>query len=1388
MKSGSTRQHAEWRSLIEVSGPFLALEVLAEVFPQGLPAPETEKHVRARLRTAYAEWEAEFSEEGESSPAIHDAWVRFVLEDVLGFQGRELLRGQDLPASLVVPVAEHGETLKPDLAIAVEGKPRVLVAVWPKAQQLGRAPEDARWAASPAARMMTLLHATNTRLGLVTNGEAWMLVHTRPGETTTYATWWADVWRSEPLTLTAFRALLGRPAFFERPDDESLEVLFERSAAYAHEVTDQLGLQVRHAVELLVHALDKLDRTHQGTVLRGVDEKTLYESAVTVMMRLVFLLCAEERRLLLSGNDAWDTYYSPGTLREQLRAVADQQGEEVLERRQAAWARLLATFRAVYGGVRHSDFQLMAYGGSLFDPDRYPFLEGRKTGTSWKDTEAEPPAIDDRTVLNLLDSIQVLRLKGEPIRLSFRALDVEQIGHVYEGLLDHTAVRATTPVLGLGGKYEPEIPLDVLQREARKGREHFLGWLGEETGRSGAKTLERDAFEYALEDSEADRLHMVCEGETLYGEVERFAGLLRRDPNGYPVVYPAGARYVTQGSDRRSTGTHYTPRALTEPVVQYTLEPLVYVGPAEGKPRNEWKLKSTRELLSLRICDMAMGSGAFLVQACRYLAERVVESWGQRNQDVVGTPLFAPLGEESRGDPAELHLPKDPEERLILARRLVADRCIYGVDKNHMAVEMAKLSLWLTTLQKDRPFTFLDHALKPGDSLLGLTSLDQLEQFHILPEKGRTKILGSTEIRSWIKDAVATREKLERRQVIDIRDAEQKAWWHAAAEGKLAPLKVVADLLVSATLAAKPKQLDSRLSALAIESASSIALKTSQPEQKRRLAQLRQTVGSLLNEDREPQHAERRPFHWVLEFPEVFAKAEPGFDAIIGNPPFMGGKKISGALGAAYRNHLVTFVAHGKKGEAVDLVAYFFLRGFALIRQQGSLAFIATNTAAQGDTRESGIGQITDQGLQLYRAIASQPWPGTASLEICHTWGYKGNWAGERTLDGRPVQKITPLLTEQLAHTANDNSSADPFSLAENDNQSFVGSYVLGKGFFIPPEAALEIIKADARYAKVLLPFLGGEELNSSHSFSESRWVINFFDWPLNHETAPDDYEGPVAADFPRALAIIEKTVKPERQRQENGKFVLRNPLPTRWWQYADKRPGLYKAISGQKHVMVVTQTSRSIIPALVPNRFVIGHKVIVFSGENLARFAVHASDIHRAWVELRGSTMRTDPVYTPSDCYTTFPFPRPIQKLESIGKTYEQLRRQFLLSRKVGLTKLLQLLEQGDPDPQLEKLREAHVEMNQAVLEAYGWGDLLASHSFERSKKGVVYVIPQKTREEILERLLKLNHERHAEEVAAGLHEDGKAKGKSKAKSTGAKKPGRTQGKKSASKNLFEG
>jgi hypothetical protein len=164
----------------------------------------------------------------------------------------------------------------------------------------------------------------------------------------------------------------------------------------------------------------------------------------------------------------------------------------------------------------------------------------------------------------------------------------------------------------------------VASGEKLAQNQKLLAFLKEQTGRS--ENALKKALDRPVEGDAARKLRAACGDDELFKRVQPFSGLIRNDRLERPVVIRAGSVFVTAGTDRRSSGTHYTPRSLTEPIVQYTLEPLVYVGPAEGKPKDEWILRSAREPLDLKVCDMACGSGAFLVQACRFLSERLVEA------------------------------------------------------------------------------------------------------------------------------------------------------------------------------------------------------------------------------------------------------------------------------------------------------------------------------------------------------------------------------------------------------------------------------------------------------------------------------------------------------------------------------------------------------------------------------------------------------------------------------------------------------------------------------------------------------------------------------------------------------------------------------------------
>ncbi|MDO3523974.1 Eco57I restriction-modification methylase domain-containing protein [Ralstonia pseudosolanacearum] len=1425
------RHHAEWLSLVEISGPFLSLPVLLRVFPQQLDALDA--GVSRDTRLAFAEWE-----DAEGDRAVHHAWLQFVLKRILSLPDEVLFTDQAIPPGMEFTVAEHGETLRPQWVVkrAEDERAALLVVAYPVAQELDRTVNSARWQASPATRMLALLQGTGVPLGLVTNGSHWMLVSTRPGEPATYVTWDAALWSEEPLTLRAFSSLVGSMRLFGVAERDCLPALLAESAQNQQEVTDQLGLQVRKAVEVLVQAVDRINADRNGQLLTGMAEKELYQAALTVMMRLVFVLSAEERGLLLLGDPLWNRHYAVSTLRDQLREVPD---ENLLAYRHDAWSRLLSTFRAIHAGVEHDQMRLPAYGGALFDPDRIPFLEGREPGTHWQEAPAQPLPVSNRTVLHLLEALQFLQMRipgggVEPRRLSFRALDIEQIGHVYEGLLDHTARRAASTVLGLRGSGgdDVEVELSVLEGKAAESEQAVVNYLKERTGRTPSalrSDLRREEPPNAL------ALQAVCAGhDGLFNRIARFAHLLRDDFSGHPVVIHPGSVYVTKGSDRRNTSTHYTPRTLTEEVVKATLDPLLYTGVSQGAEPSLETLKTPTEILALKVCDPACGSGAFLVQACRYMAERVVEGWAKAEAESGDNdPLTVPEALSAGASHSQQLLPPEPEERLALARRLVAERCLYGVDLNPMAVEMAKLSLWLVTLHKHRPFTFLDHAIKCGDSLLGLHDPAQLERFHLAPSRTQTRVVDYllTEVQELLAEARRKREALERFTALDVRDAELKARLHREAEASLAIVRVLADLIVGAALSTAGSNadrsaalLDARLEELLLQAGTALAPAVEQ----RFVAEgapntlpwpLRQSATQMLgtaNGSGEP----RRPFHWLVEFPEVFmASASGGFDALVGNPPFVGGQKITGLFGTDYRDHLVLHLAAGRRGTA-DLCAYFFLRAVQVLRLGGAFGLLAVNTIAEGDTRQVGLEAMLRQGITLYTARTNFEWPGAASVVASAVQGLRGAWNGIYRLNGSVVPFISAFLTAE--------DEWSPMPLQANASKSFVGSYVLGIGFTISPEEAQELIARDERNAEALFPYVNGEDLNTHPQQQASRWVINFWDWPLDRSAddglwaiaderrrllwlrdgrVPPDYPGRVASDFPDLLTIVEREVKPERQRvDKNGQYVLRKPMPQRWWHYSEKRPALYHAIgrgrvfarhpegwsdgsAPMSQVTVFAQTSKTKYPHLVDNEAVFDQKVVVIASSDLTHFAVLSSSFHYAWVHVHGSRMKTDAVYTPSDVYETFPFPAVIENsaLKSLGRELHEFRQSVLEKRVCGLTRLYKLVHSPScTDADVETIRRIHREIDHEVACAYGWSDVLLDHGFHVAgyivdADKLRYTVSEAARVELMHRLSTQNRKRYREELEAAPSVDAVQA----ERSTPLKRAGRPAAKKAAAPSV---
>ncbi|MER6758067.1 type IIL restriction-modification enzyme MmeI [Micromonospora echinofusca] len=429
------------------------------------------------------------------------------------------------------------------------------------------------------------------------------------------------------------------------------------------------------------------------------------------------------------------------------------------------------------------------------------------------------------------------------------------------------------------------------------------------------------------------------------------------------------------------------------------------------------------------------------------------------------------------------------------------------------------------------------------------------------------------------------------------------------------------------------------------------------------------------------------------------------------------------------REHIKQRIARDKPGNA-DLCSYFLLRNLS-VTGKGRVGIIATNTIAQGDTREVGLDQIVDMGWTVYRANKSQPWPGTASLEVSLLWVGHAAADEERVLDGRRVRAITPSLDAESRVTGN------PHRLAANANRSFQGAIVLGMGFVLEPVEAQALLAKDPRNRDVLFPYLNGEDLNSRSDCSASRWVIDFFD------RSEDE-----AKRYPEVFAIIEDRVKPERQRiKPDGSYVLRKPLPQRWWQYADKRPAMRKEIGGLDRVLVIALVSKTGLPVLVPAGQVFSHKLGVFASNDSATLALLSGAFHSAWAWKYSSTMKTDLNYSPSDVYETFPQPEPTERMTRIGAELDSYRRSVMLGRDLGLTKLYKLVhDEQVTSADIQRLRDIHVEIDEAVAEAYGF-DLALGHGFHRTRQGTRFTIDPNAQVDVLDLLLDLNHQRHEQE-----------------------------------------
>lgn len=1339
----SNDSHHDWLSLIEISGPFLAVPVLKEAFPQGLE--ELDGFKRKRLRQAYDEWREALDTGDPEFTNIHAAWIEEVLSRVLELdedgKGDVLKRKDWCESNLSTQLPEHGVTVTPDFGVVDEqngNRALMLIHVYPQDTDLEATSNQNGWAATPAERMVQLCRARSCRLGLVTNGERWVLVDAPVGAVTTFASWYARIWGQEPATLQAFVHLLGIRRFFV-DETEQLPALLDRSLKFQDEVTDALGEQVRRAVEVLIQALDKADQDRGRELLRDVKEAELYEAALTVMMRLVFLLSAEERGLLLLGDEKYEAHYAVSTLRMQLRA----ESEEILERRWDAWSRLLAIFRAVFGGIEHENLRLPALGGSLFDPDRFPFLEGRSKGSSWRIDDSKPLPIDNRTVLLLLEAIQ--QYQGRT--LSYRALDVEQIGYVYEGLLERTVKRTSEVTLELDatrGAKSPWVTLARLEAVRDEGSEALAEVLREHTGSSPSRI--RNDLVKPVDAALADRLLAACHGDTeLRDRIRPYAHLIRSDSWGYPLVYPAGAFIVTTGSDRRETGTHYTPKSLTEAIVAETLTPVAYVGPAEGKPRDQWQLKSPDELLDLKVCDPAMGSGAFLVQACRWLAERLVEAWAQAEESGKSVSVDGEvLDSVSDREP----LPRDIEARTVIARRLIAERCLYGVDLNPLAVELAKLSIWLITLAKGRPFGFLDHNLRCGDSLLGIHRLDQLTELSMTPTgKGQQRLFGQ-EIERAVREAIELRSNLRQMPVRDICDVEAMAHLDTDARRRVQVPETIADAFIGEILLSEGSvnALEGAVTTLSIQAGQAVTGDLNAHD-----VIVKRAYDTLIT-DLPPGKSVRSPFHWPLEFPEVFARTASGFDAVIGNPPFLGNRLWKGALGEKlqWQCQMVLGASPGK----IDLCVVFHRRAVDLLRPDGCYGMLATSNIAEGSAIKVGLGVIVQHG-SIYFARKGMPWPGLAAVVVAIVGFFKGEWRADCDADGRTCPRIGPRLEPEVADVWVPQALPDaPFTFAGVDNSK-------GLAFVITPESPwFDRLKNEPD--SLLRPYITGDDITSSALNRIERWALDIADLSLDA----------IGNRWPVAHRFIIEEVQPTRTVSALKSY---KGLIDRWWQFWNHRADLMRRIRRQPQVIAYSKVTKYPICMPADSSWIFTNKVLLVENGRPDIHAICLSSLFCGWlIRFGGGKLEGRLQLSISESVAKYPVPE--QKVGMVGMEaatqFNRIAVEFSAAHGCGLTAVMNAIHSPDnTDSTITELRRLLSVVDVEVAAAYGWDDIELDYQFHEiaslpENDCVRFTISETARVEVLRRLSELNRQRYEEEVAQGLHSKKASKAKRKPRS----------------------
>jgi hypothetical protein len=665
----------------------------------------------------------------------------------------------------------------------------------------------------------------------------------------------------DPESFAAVYRLLRIESFEPAPDGTvPLHEVERESRAHAEKVSEDLKGAVFTAAESLVGGLisDAVNRGEvtEPAVLPETQLRLYRDAALTALYRILFILYAEARDPRLDEHRVYrDSYSAHGLAEDLFRDPA----RDWPDNRSSFWPRLLALFRIYDKGLPAiTPWENIPPRGGMFFSSESP--EGRLLRAA---------CLSDRAVARLLLDLTTTtphRGVGRE-RVSFRELDIESLGAVYEGLLEYEPRIAAQDMLDLRvqGRQFVLTPRDTVRLCGIK-KLQLRGDVALVAG-TEAEELHPEAGEED-EDEDHEAVEESAEGEAGEGEEEGIkagaaARLVRR--------VSGGTFHFAPGAARKGTSSFYTPRPLVADLVSHALGPLV-----EGR--------APAEIEALRVLDPACGSAHFLVEAMRFLGRSLHRAYVIENGGKAPPHFRSTTGRDWDADweATDADARASLSETRAWCKRRIAERCLFGVDLNPTAVTLAHVSLWVESVAGDRPLTYFEHHVRCGNSVLG-SFVERLARapFDEKDAEQRQAGIWAKQVRDAVRDAAALRRLIDQAPSEDlasegidpesVAEQEYKDSLRRRAEAALRGARLSFDLRSAALLV---PDIWRDWFALANHVADPAALET-------RAKQCGWWEAFTAVRDRE------RFFHWELEFPEVLLDTErPGFDAVLGNPPW----------------------------------------------------------------------------------------------------------------------------------------------------------------------------------------------------------------------------------------------------------------------------------------------------------------------------------------------------------------------------------------------------------------------------------------------------------------------------------------------------------------------